>query len=318
MQNITLAVAPMEGIMEHTMRNLLSNIGGMDYFVAEFVRVTQYPIPVKSFRRLVPETNNQGKTQHQHPVHLQLLGSAPELMALSAQNAISAGATHIDLNFGCPTKRVNGHGGGSVLLNETQTLYDIVKSVRSALPSSIPVSAKIRLGYEDESLLFDNVAAIEDAGANKLVIHGRTKKDGYKPPARWEKIAKVNAISKMQIVANGDIKDKKSLLLCKEITGCNEFMIGRAALQNPFIFEELRAFLDNQTDTFQAVSLHQLLYHYHQQLNTSYDDFARLGRLKQWCGHLRRHFPTIENQLNRLRNCKTTEDFFIELKRTSL
>jgi len=319
MHDITLAVAPMEGIMEHTMRNLLSGIGGMDYFVAEFVRVTQYPIPAQSFRRLVPESNNQSKTQHNHSVHIQLLGSSPELMAISAQNAVTAGATHIDINFGCPTKRVNGHGGGSVLLQEPQLIYDIINAIRTKLPLNIPLSAKIRLGYEDEHFLFDNVAAIEDAGASKLVIHGRTKKDGYQPPARWEKIAKINAMSKMNIVANGDIKDRQSLLLCQAMTGCNEFMIGRAALQNPFIFKELRSHLEKEQEQTekQAINnhtqLHDLLFNYHQKLDKSYNDFARLGRLKQWCGHLRRHFPVIDTQLALLRHCKTTDDFFTTL-----
>lgn len=313
MQNIILAVAPMEGIMEHTMRSLLSDIGGMDYFVAEFVRVTQYPIPTKSFQRLVPESANRGHTSNHHPVHLQLLGSAPELMAISANNAVKAGATHIDINFGCPTKRVNGHGGGSVLLQQPELLHNIVKAIRATLPDHIPLSAKIRLGYEDESLLFENVAAIESAGASKLVVHGRTKKDGYKPPARWEKIARIREISKMNIVANGDIKDANSLRLCHEITGCNEFMIGRAALQNPFVFQEIRASLHEGMYEERPISLADLLTNYHQQLHSSYDDFAKLGRLKQWCGHLRRHFPAIEKQLNVLRSCKTTEDFFSQL-----
>ncbi|MGP3372513.1 tRNA-dihydrouridine synthase family protein, partial [Escherichia coli] len=145
-------------------------------------------------------------------------------MAESAINAIEAGATHIDVNFGCPAKRVNGHGGGSVLLQTPDALYDIMSTIRKNLNSDIPVSAKIRLGFEDESLLFDNVAAIESAGVGTLTIHGRTKKDGYKPPARWEKIGEIQDNTKMIVVANGDIIDTHSLLRCQSITGCHHFM----------------------------------------------------------------------------------------------
>lgn len=321
----TLAVAPMEGIMDHAMRNILSGVGGMDYFVAEFVRVTHYPVPVAIFKKRVPELTNHSQTGHQHPVHIQLLGSSPECMAISAQNAVLAGATHIDVNFGCPTKRVNGHGGGSVLLQEPQLMHDILISMRNTLPEEIPLSAKIRLGYEDEALLFDNVAAIESAGVAKLVVHGRTKKDGYKPPARWEKIAQINANSKMKIVANGDIQDKKSLLACQQITGCNEFMIGRAALQNPFIFHELTSSLTNEKEMAvqdfpvknshvkECQSLQQLLRNYHNELTPDYTEFEKLGRLKKWCGHLRQHFPSINTNLPQLRQSKTAEAFFTAL-----
>ena len=155
--------------MDHTMRNLLSEVGGMDYLVSEFVRVTQYAIPAHTFKRLVPENANQAKTKNHHPVHTQLLGSNPELMAESAFNAVQSGATHIDVNFGCPAKRVNGHGGGSVLLQTPSALYEIMSNIRKQLPEHIPLSAKIRLGYEDEALLLDNVAAIENA---EIVIVG--------------------------------------------------------------------------------------------------------------------------------------------------
>ena len=236
--SIVLAVAPMEGVMDHTMRSLLSKIGGMNYLVSEFIRVTQYPIPASTFKRLVPENKNNAHTKYNHPVHTQLLGSNAELMAESALNAIEAGASHIDINFGCPAKRVNGHGGGSVLLQNPDSLYDIMKAVRRKLPQNIIVSAKIRLGYENEDLLFDNVAAIEAAGTNKLTIHGRTKKDGYKPPARWEKIGEIQDRTNMLVVANGDITNKESLLKCQSISGCNHFMIGRGTLNNPFLFQD--------------------------------------------------------------------------------
>jgi len=313
---LTLAVAPMEGIMDHTMRELLSNIGGMDYLVSEFVRITQHPLPASTFKRLVPENKNNAKTLYNHPVHTQLLGSNPELMAESAYHAVKAGATHIDVNFGCPAKRVNGHGGGSVLLQTPEALNDILVAIRSKLPSEIPLSAKIRLGYEDESLLFDNVAAIESAGTNKLTIHGRTKRDGYKPPARWEKIGKIQDNTTMEVVANGDITDIHSLQKCQAITGCNHFMIGRGSLNNPFIFRDLQRNLNGEKHTDNTDELIQLFSYYTERLKRDYDEIATLGRLKQWCGHLRFEFDFIRESLQELRRSKSTQEILEKIKRS--
>lgn len=310
-----LAVAPMEGIMEHTMRQLLSNIGGMDYFVSEFVRVTQYPVPSHTFIRMVPENKNQAQTKYAHPVHTQLLGSNPETMSLSALNAVESGATHIDINFGCPAKRVNGHGGGSFLLQDPDALHKIVSEIRQSLPEHIPLSAKIRLGFEDENLLFDNVDAIEKAGASKLVIHGRTKMDGYKPPARWEKIGIIQKSTQMQVVANGDIKDATSLTACQNKTGCNEFMIGRGVLENPFVFEEIRRELAGLEKLDYSQKLPELFDTYYQLLNGHYDDVPKLGRLKQWCGSLRKHFPIIEENLKPLRQSNSATEFFQQINK---
>ncbi|MGB3385352.1 MAG: tRNA-dihydrouridine synthase family protein [Marinomonas sp.] len=310
---VTLAVAPMEGVMDHTMRNLLSEVGGMDYLVSEFIRVTQYAIPAHTFKRLVPENANHAKTKHNHPVHTQLLGSNAELMAESAFNAVQSGATHIDVNFGCPAKRVNGHGGGSVLLQTPRALYDIMSNIRQQLPKHIPVSAKIRLGYEDEELLLDNVAAIENAGVGTLTIHGRTKKDGYKPPARWEKIGLIQDQTKMTVVANGDITDMDSLLRCQAITGCQHFMIGRGSLNNPFVFQQIRAQLSGATLPTDNDALLNLFNSYCNQLKAHYDEVASLGRLKQWCGHLRFEYPTIKENLQTLRRSKSTNELLERL-----
>lgn len=300
--------------MDHTMRALLSKVGGMDYLVSEFIRVTQYPIPSSTFKRLVPENQHDAKTQHNHPVHTQLLGSNAELMAHSALNAVEAGATHIDVNFGCPAKRVNGHGGGSVLLQTPDTLYEIMSAIRKNLPSEIPVSAKIRLGFEDEALLFDNVAAIEAAGVGTLTIHGRTKKDGYKPPARWEKIGEIQDKTKMIVVANGDITDTESLLRCLAITGCQHFMIGRGSLNNPFIFQQLRAELEGQKNNINKAALIKLFDTYTNELKQHYDEVATLGRLKQWCGHLRFSVVEIKENLQVLRRSKSTNEIVAQLK----
>ncbi|MEC8081487.1 MAG: tRNA-dihydrouridine synthase family protein [Pseudomonadota bacterium] len=300
--NIILAVAPMEGVMDHTMRALLSRVGGMDYLVSEFVRVTQRRVPAQSLKRLVPELNNHCQTPYKHPVHLQLLGSNIETMAKTAAEASLAGVTHLDLNFGCPAKRVNGHGGGSFMLQDPETLYQVVKAVRESLASNIPLSAKMRLGYLDEDLFFENLEAIEKAGADTLTIHGRTKKDGYGPAARWEKIGEAVKRSKMTIIANGDIQDRASLERCMATTGCSHFMIGRGSLSNPFIFRELKGGTPGSlSELFELIELYinELLQHY--------DDFATLGRIKQWSAHLRRDWPIMADNLRAIRSTQHTD-----------
>lgn len=303
----------MEGIMDHTLRQLLSEVGGMNYFVSEFVRVTQYPIPSHTFHRLIPENTQGAMTNSGHPVHTQLLGSTPDLMALSAVNAIESGSSHIDVNFGCPAKRVNGHGGGSVLLQDPTLLHNIMSAIKKAIPAHIHLSAKIRLGYEDESLLFENVSAIELAGTQSLTIHGRTKKDGYRPPARWEKIGKVKEHSKMEIIANGDITNANSLLSCLKETECSHFMIGRGVLINPFIFQDIRRELSGNTPLDRTKELEALLMRYITILQQHYDEVATLGRLKQWCGNLRHHFIQIDRNLKPLRQSQSVDEFINRL-----
>ncbi len=287
--------------MDHTMRALLSKIGGMDYLVSEFVRVTQQPTSSQAFKKLVPELNTGAKTIHGHPVHIQLLGSDAEIMGASAANAVDAGATHIDINFGCPAKRVNGHGGGSFLLQTPEALFNIVHTVKTSLPKNIPLSAKMRLGFMDESLFYENLAAIEAAGAQTLTIHGRTKKDGYGPPARWEKIGHAKQQSTMNIIANGDINSQLNLEACLAQTQCHHFMIGRGSLSNPFIFRELKG---GEAGTF--TELYDIIQGYMTTLGEHYDDFATLGRIKQWSAHLRQDWPIIAENLKSIRQTQST------------
>ena len=188
-----------------------------------------------------------------------------------------------------------------------------MSTIKKAIPSHIPLSAKIRLGYEDESRLFENVSAIELAGTQSLTIHGRTKKDGYRPPARWEKIGKVKEHSKMEIIANGDITSTKSLLSCLNETKCSHFMIGRGVLINPFIFQDIKSELSGHKPLDHSKELEALLTRYIHILQQHYDEVATLGRLKQWCGNLRHHFIVIEENLTSLRQSQSVDEFINKL-----
>ena len=135
----------MEGVVDHLMRDMLTRVGGFDLCVTEFMRVVENKLSKKTLYRLCPELRNGAKTPSGVPVRVQLLGQHPQWLAENAQLAVELGSPGIDLNFGCPAKTVNKSKGGAVLLQTPEVLYDIVKEVRSAVPESLPVTAKYAL-----------------------------------------------------------------------------------------------------------------------------------------------------------------------------
>jgi tRNA-dihydrouridine synthase C len=228
-----LILAPMEGVVDHTMRELLTELGGLDRCVTEFVRVSDRLLPPRVFYRYCPELQNGGHTHSGVPVYVQLLGSDPVAMGENAARAADLGAPGIDINFGCPSKTVNRSKGGSILLQEPRRVHQIVRAVRDSVPTEIPVTVKIRLGYTDRDSFEDNVRGIADAGADELVIHARTKTDGYRPPAYWEEIDRAREWVNLPIIANGEIWSRDDARRCLEVSGCKDLMLGRGLLSRP-------------------------------------------------------------------------------------
>lgn len=229
-------LAPMEGVTDAPMRALLTSVGGFSLCVSEFFRVSQDAPAPRAFRKHVPEIELGSITPATTPVQLQLLGGDPEKLAISAQNALKAGATAgIDLNFGCPAPTVNRHDGGATLLLYPDRIESIVRAVRQALPSEIPVSAKIRLGWDEMRDVHRNAEAAARGGASWLTIHARTKTQGYRPPAYWEHVGDVRRALGIPVVANGEIWTIEDFKRCRDVTGCNRFMIGRGALADPWL-----------------------------------------------------------------------------------
>lgn len=235
-----LALAPMEGVMDFVFRDLITAIGGLDQTTTEFVRVTQRLLPDRVFLRYAPELKMQSRTRSGTPVFLQLLGGQPDPMAENAARVASLGAAGIDLNFGCPAKTVNRHDGGASLLKNPHRLFDVASAVRKAVPSHIPVSGKMRLGFDSPEKCFENAQALDEAGVSWITVHARTKTDGYKPPAHWHWIPRIQEKVKVEVIANGDIWNAEDLERCKQETGAKSFMIGRGALRNARIFKDLR------------------------------------------------------------------------------
>jgi len=287
-----IMLAPMEGVVEHHVRDILTRIGGLDGCVTEFVRVTDQKLPYRVFYKYAQELETNSKTPNGTLVKVQLLGSKPEPMAINALELVKYGAKSIDLNFGCPAKTVNSHEGGACLLRSPNRVYDIIKAVRDAVPKEIPVSAKIRLGYEDKSSYLDNANAVEAAGANELTVHARSKADGYKPPAYWHYIADIKAQLKIPVIANGEIWTVDDYLRCRDESQCEDVMLGRGLLACPDLARQIKAHLAGEEyKPLTWLEICDMLFAYYQTTVPLYHEKNCGNRVKQWLMYLSRQYP---------------------------
>lgn len=223
----------MDGLTDAPMRAVQGETGAFTFAVSEFLRVSATVLSARVFHRHVPELCQGGRTWSGLPVQVQILGGHAGRMAEAAVVACEAGAQAIDINFGCPAPTVNRHDGGASLLNHPHRLREIVAAVRAALPPEVPVSAKLRLGWDSMDPIFENAEMAAEGGASWLTIHGRTRVQGYKPPAHWGPIGIVRERLGIPVVANGDIWSVEEFRRCRDETGCLHFMLGRGALANP-------------------------------------------------------------------------------------
>lgn len=303
----------MEGVVDHLMRDMLTQVGGFDHCVTEFVRVVDQLLPQKVYYRLCPELKTGGYTPSGIPVKVQLLGQEPDWLAENAVRAIELGSHGVDLNFGCPAKTVNKSKGGAVLLREPDALYRIVSAVRNAVPVGHQVTAKMRLGFEDKTLAVENALAIESAGADSLAIHARTKVEGYKPPAYWDHIARIKQHTKIPIIANGEIWNKQDALNCQAQSDCTDIMLGRGALALPNLAQVIRN--DVKPMTWDEVKA--LLIDY-----SGYEIFGDKGRyypnrIKQWLGYLKVQYSEADELFLTIRSMTNSADIVNELKQPS-
>jgi tRNA-dihydrouridine synthase C len=299
---MTILLAPMEGLLDFVLRDILTRAGGVDRCVSEFIRITDQLLPERVFTRIVPELHNGGRTLAGVPVRAQLLGSDPVCMAENAARLAALGPAGIDLNFGCPANVVNRHGGGAALLKEPETIAAIVAAVRRAVPAHMPVSAKMRLGYHDDALAIDCAQAIAGSGAGELVVHARTKAQAYRPPAYWERIADIRAAVAIPVVANGEIWTVDDARRCREVSGCDMLMIGRGAVADPGLGRAIKSSMG--LDGGAALGWPQLvplLSAFWQLVCSRLDARSRAGRLKQWLNFLRRRFPQAETAYQSLK-----------------
>jgi len=292
-----LILAPMEGLADQSLRDILTRLGGIDLCVAEFVRVTNHLLPKRAFLNTVPELEYGGCTRAGVPVRVQLLGSDPACLAENAAFAASIGAPGIDLNFGCPSPQVNRHGGGAILLQYPEQIHAIVAAARRAVPSHIPVTAKMRLGLEDTSLTLDCARAIEAGGADELTVHARTRADRYRPPARWEWLAHIRETVKLPVIANGEVWTPQDYQKIRQVSGCTDVMIGRGAIIRPDLMHRIKT-------GEEAMPWPELLHwviDYYEQLIARMDPRHAPGMLKKWLGLMRPAYPDAETLHRTLR-----------------
>lgn len=310
-------LAPMEGVIDQPMRALLTSLGGYSHCVTEFIRVVNQRLPARVFHRYCPELRQGGRTASGTPVVVQLLGGIAETMAENAERAVSLGALGIDINFGCPSRFVNRSEGGAVLLKEPERIYEITRAVRMAVPAAIPVSAKIRLGFENTDLALANADAVESAGASYITIHARTKADGYRHPARWEWLAHLSEQLTIPMIANGDITSVDDYRRCREISGCNNIMLGRGALACPDLAQQIRAV--QQSSQFEPARWDEILAlvikfsHALKHSDTSGGRYIT-ARIKQWLGFLKGHYSEAQHCFNDLRTMRESGEIITRLQ----
>jgi tRNA-dihydrouridine synthase C len=333
-----LLLAPMEGLLDHPLREVLTAVGGIDRCVSEFIRITDMLMPDRVFTRIVPELLQGGRTRAGVPVRPQLLGSDPACLADNAAAIAALGPDGIDLNFGCPAKTVNRHGGGASLLQDPELLGRIVAAVRRAVPAGLPVSAKMRLGFEDASRTLECAQALAGGGASELVVHARTKADGYRPPAYWERIPAIRAAVAIPVIANGEIWTPADAQRCRHVSGCDGLMLGRGMVVDPGLALAIRAQrgAGGQVDLARPAhataasrdaegyvkasaggphspgaygappvlawdDLLPLIADFWRRMSVRVEPRHRAGRLKQWLNLLRRRYPEAQRAYDDLR-----------------
>lgn len=305
---IELHLAPMEGIVDAVVRRLWTEIGGFDLCVTEFIRITSTILPERVYQRYCPELSHDCRTSAGVPVVIQLLGGDANCVAENAAQAVGFGACGIDLNFGCPAPTVNRHDGGATLLQYPERIFSIVSAVRAAVPAAVPVSAKIRLGFNDTGLCFEIAQATERGGAGRLTVHCRTKKDLYRPPAFWEWIPLITSRVKIPVVANGEIWSREDFEKCRAITGVSSFMIGRGAISNPFLAREIRG-----TSPARWERIAPLLPMFFDASAAYRHPSYAIDRSKMFLRFLSRRFPEAGHMFQTLKVIRSPQDFRAQL-----
>ena len=296
---MSLLLAPMEGLLDFTLRDILTRVGGIDRCVSEFIRVTGTLLPERVFTRIVPELLHGSRTPAGVPVRAQLMGSDAVCLAENAARLAGLRPAGIDLNFGCPAKVVNRHGGGAALLDDPALVHAIVSAVRRAVPRDVPVSAKMRLGVNDPSRALECALAISAAGADELVVHARTKLDGYRPPAYWEHIHEIQRSVHIPVIANGEIWSVADARRCRELSGCDTLMLGRGMVRDPGLALAILADRHPHAEPHDGPGvpwqqLLPLIREFWFLIEAHIAPAARAGRLKQWLNYLRRRHPQAE------------------------
>ena len=230
-------LAPMAGVSDIAYRELCVRFGAA-YCVSEMVSSKALSFNSKKSEELMEISDLE------RPCGIQIFGDDPKCMADAAKHALENKPDIIDINMGCPAPKISSNGSGSALMKNPRLCGEIVKAVTAV--TDIPVTVKIRKGWDDDSVNAVEVAKIcESAGAAAITVHGRTRQQYYKPPVDYDIIRAVRESVSVPVIANGDIDSAERAKEVMDITGCDLVMIGRATLGNPWIFSQINAYLEN-------------------------------------------------------------------------
>ena len=305
-------LAPMEGVLDPLVRGLLTEVNDYDLCITEFVRVVDQLLPAKVFHRLCPELHHDSRTPSGTRVRVQLLGQYPEWLAENAARAVELGSYGVDLNCGCPSKMVNGSGGGATLLKDPELIYQGAKAMRAAVPAHLPVTVKVRLGWDSLDRSFEIADAVQQAGATELAVHGRTKEDGYKAERiNWQAIGEIRQRLSIPVIANGEIWDYASAQACMQITGCDAVMLGRGALNIP----NLSRMVKYNAPRMPWPEVMTLLQKYTRLEKQGDTGLYHVARIKQWLGYLRKEYAEATELFTEVRVLNTSKDIAERINR---
>lgn len=272
--------AALSGYSDWPMR-LLARRHGASYTLCE-VMLDQFVVAIKENRK--KNKHFMHISDDEHPVAGQLMGAEPEQFAAGAKRLAAAGFDVIDINFGCPVKKVVTCNGGSGLLRDLPLVNEILTAVRAAI--DIPLTCKFRAGWNDRELVYRQMGQIaEDNGLAAVAMHARTREQGYAGVAHWPWIAELKAATKLPVIGNGDIRTPEDAVRMVEETGCDAVMIGRTAASNPWIFRQIGEYLTTGAYSQPTEQMrYEIMRHYFQML-VDQESLDIVGKMKQFATH---------------------------------